>query len=99
MIPHARHGARGVCAPAVVGSKFEGTGLEKEQIGQIQVPVLVGVDSAVGKRNGPSERESGDAVALLEGVLRLEKLLFWTEDRLEGFGTIVIFAEDFKKPA
>ena len=24
---------------------------------------------------------------------------FWTDDRLEGFGTRVIFAEDFRKPA
>lgn len=28
LIPHARHGARGVLSFAVCGSKFEGTGLE-----------------------------------------------------------------------
>lgn len=37
MIPQAKHGGNGVFAFAVPGSKFEGTGLEKEQIGQIHV--------------------------------------------------------------
>lgn len=36
-IPHAKHGGNGVEAVAVVGSKFEGTGLEKEHIEQTQV--------------------------------------------------------------
>jgi hypothetical protein len=40
LIPHARHGAKGVRSPAVCGSKFEGTGFEKEHIGQIQVALL-----------------------------------------------------------
>jgi hypothetical protein len=40
LIPHARHGAKGVFAFAVYVSKFEGTGLEKEHIVQIQVPLL-----------------------------------------------------------
>ena len=40
LIPQARHGGSGVCAFAVVGSKFSGTGFEKEQIGQIQVAFL-----------------------------------------------------------
>jgi hypothetical protein len=34
---------------ADVGSKFEGTGFEKEHIVQIQVAVLAGVGSGVGK--------------------------------------------------
>lgn len=38
LIPQVRHGGRGNASVAIVGSKFEGTGLEKEQIGQIQVP-------------------------------------------------------------
>ena len=49
LIPHAKHGANGVCALAVVGSKFEGTGFEKEQIGHIQVAVLAGAGSGVGR--------------------------------------------------
>lgn len=37
LIPQARHGGRGMEALALLGSNFEGTGLEKEQIGHIQV--------------------------------------------------------------
>lgn len=37
LIPHARHGGKWVVAFAVAGSKFEGTGFEKEQMGQIHV--------------------------------------------------------------
>ena len=37
LIPHARHGGRWVVAVAVAGSKFDGTGFENEQMGQIQV--------------------------------------------------------------
>lgn len=99
MIPHAKHGARGVLSSAERGSKFDGTGFEKEHIGQIQVAVLVGEGSAVGKRNGLSVRDRGVAVAFLDGILRLATVRFWVEDRLEGFGTRVILAEDFKKPA
>lgn len=40
LIPHARHGGRGVLALAVDGSKLEGTGLENEHIGQIQVALV-----------------------------------------------------------
>lgn len=36
-IPHARQGGRFVDAVAVEGSKLEGTGFEKEQMGHIQV--------------------------------------------------------------
>lgn len=48
-IPQAKHGANGLCALAVAGSKFEGTGFEKEQIGQIHVAELAGVGSGVGR--------------------------------------------------
>jgi hypothetical protein len=41
-IPHARHGGKGKEEVALVESKFDGTGLEKEQIGQTQVPVDFG---------------------------------------------------------
>ena len=99
LIPHAKHGANGVCSFAECGSKFEGTGFEKEQIGHIQVPVLVGGGSEVGRWNGLSVRDNGDAVALLDGAARPDTDRFCTEDRLEGLGTSVIFADDFKKPA
>jgi hypothetical protein len=103
LTPHAKHGAKGVCSLAVVGSKFGGTGLEKEQMRHIQVAVLAGEGSGAGRWNGLSARDSGDAVALLDGVLRFDIARFCIEDciedRLDGFGTRVIFGEDFKKPA
>lgn len=93
-IPQAKHGANGLCAVAVAGSKFEGTGLENEQIGHIQVAELAGEGSGVGKWKLLPVIDKGDAVVLLEGLLRC-----WADGRLEGLGTRVIFAEDFKKPA
>lgn len=68
-MPQARQGGSGVCALAVAGSKFAGTGLEKEHIGQIQVAELTGDGSGVGRWKIPSEFENGDAVVLLEGLL------------------------------
>ena len=97
LIPHAKHGARGVRSFAVCGSKFDGTGFEKEHIVQIQVAVLAGDGSGVGRWKGLSIRD-GDAVALLDGPLRLEIARFWIEDRFIGLGTRVIFGDDFKKP-
>jgi hypothetical protein len=43
-------------------------------------------------------RLAGDAVALLEGELSAAALL-WMDILLGGFGTRVIFGDDFKKPA
>lgn len=60
--------------------------------------MLLGVGSEVGRWKGLSVR-AGDAVALLDGPLRLDTPRVCTEDRLVGFGTRVILAEDFKKPA
>jgi len=99
LIPHAKHGANRVCSFEECGSKFEGTGFEKEQIGHIQVAVLAAGGSETGRWNGLSVRDNGDAVALLEGAVRFDTARFCTDDRLEGLGTSVIFAEDFKKPA
>lgn len=50
LIPQARQGGRGVCAVAVEGSKFEGTGFEKLQMVQTQVAVVVGAGSTGGAR-------------------------------------------------
>jgi len=55
LIPQARHGGRGVLAFAIDGSKFEGTGLENEQIGQIHV--------ALGSLDG-----TGDGLDCCNGV-------------------------------
>lgn len=75
-IPHAKHGARGVRSSAECGSKFDGTGFENEQIGHIQVAMLVGEGSDAGKRNGLSVRDNGVAVALLEGGFRVATVRF-----------------------
>jgi hypothetical protein len=42
LIPQLRHGGRGTEAFAVLGSNVEGTGLEKKQIGHIQVACKAG---------------------------------------------------------
>ena len=49
LIPHAKHGASGVCSAAVCGSKFDGTGFEKLHMGHIHVAVLVDGGSGVGR--------------------------------------------------
>jgi hypothetical protein len=48
LMPQAKHGGRGVCALAAVGSKLEGTGFEKLQMVQTQVAVLTAGGSAGG---------------------------------------------------
>jgi hypothetical protein len=40
LIPHARQGGKCVVALAVAGSKLDGTGLENEHMGQIQVALI-----------------------------------------------------------
>lgn len=65
-IPQDRQGARGVCALAVTGSKFEGTGFEKVQMVQIHVPLLLGGGWGEGRWKGLSVRESGEDGSLLE---------------------------------
>ncbi len=49
LTPHVEHGVKGVRSLAVVGSKCEGTGFEKAQMGQIQVAMLAGDDSGGGR--------------------------------------------------
>lgn len=73
--------------------------MEKEHIGQTHVALLAGRGSGGGRWNGLSERASGDEVALLEGVLKLDTVLFWADARFEGFGIRVILGEDFRNPA
>jgi hypothetical protein len=54
-IPQARHGGNGVRAFAVAGSKFEGTGLENEHIGQTQVALGGGAGAGEPWRSGVVE--------------------------------------------
>jgi hypothetical protein len=56
LIPQARHGGNGVEGLAFPGSKFEGTGLENEQIGHIQVAFKGGKE----ERNGLSTLDTGE---------------------------------------
>jgi hypothetical protein len=98
-MPQARHGGNGVWALAVVGSKFDGTGFEKLQMGQTQVALFAGTGSDGGRWKGLSVRRAGEAVALLEGVDNPAICLFCVANRFEGLGTSVILGEDFKNPA
>lgn len=89
-MPHARHGGSGVWAFAVAGSKFDGTGLENEQIGHTQVALVggagAGEDARV--RSGlpylSGVIETGLLVALFPesvGGPRVER-----DSRLDGLG-------------
>jgi hypothetical protein len=54
-------------------------------MGQIHVPLLTGGASGAGRWNGLSVRDRGEAVALLDGPLRLE-----TAYCLSDVGTIQV---------
>jgi hypothetical protein len=52
-MPQAKHGGKGKEEFAFEESKFDGTGLEKEQIGQTHVPDDLGASACTeGDRNG-----------------------------------------------
>jgi len=87
-MPHARHGGIGV-REAIAGSKFEGTGFEKEHIGHTQVALCCGAGAGLLCRGGVV------AVGLpgIAGVGAPRASCF------KGLGKNVIFAEDLRKPA
>jgi len=86
LIPQARHGGIGV-REASAGSKLEGTGLEKEHIGQTQV--------ALGGRGaGAGLPCRGGVDAVLCGGADTPR-----DSCFKGFGYSVILAEDLRKPA
>jgi hypothetical protein len=96
-IPHARHGASGVQAFAVAGSKFEGTGFENVQIGQTQVALCEGVGTGEDVR----ERSGLPFSGVVESGLCVVPVGNG-EPRggcFKGFGKRVILGEDFRKPA
>lgn len=70
-MPQAKHGGSGVCRFAAPISKFEGMGLENEQIEQIHVAVpglwLLDPDAAV--IHGLDAFGTGEAVPLRDGFL------------------------------
>lgn len=79
-----------MCSLAVVGSKLDGTGLEKLQMVQTHVAELGGGVSTGGVRKGLSTRCAGEAFPLRAG---------WNDARLLALGTKVILGEDLRKPA
>lgn len=73
-MPHVRHGGSGNASVAMVGSKFEGTRFENEQIAQTQLPLSTCGDDtrepAPGK--GLDDRDPGeddDATRCIAGEL------------------------------
>lgn len=84
---------------AVAGSKFEGTGFENVQMVQTHVAVLGGGCSTGGALKGLSARCSGDAVPLRGGVNPRPGERDCSDDRLDGLGTKVTFADDLRNPA
>jgi len=97
LIPHAKQGGIGEFSFEVDGSKLEGTRLEKEHIGHIQV-ALVGIRCAgvflvfefPGLPTLPAEE--GCPRSMLAVLCAREKCL-------AAFGYMVIFGDDFMKPA
>jgi hypothetical protein len=70
LIPQAKHGGSAVEALAVAGSKFDGTGLLKEQIGQIQVPLEgLGATRAEGRKGLALLDEGGDRCFGVGGLI------------------------------
>ena len=63
-MPQARQGGMGVFSFAAEGSKFDGTGFEKEHMGQIHV-ALVGI-FGVGEEKDLLDIAESAAVSLLE---------------------------------
>ena len=99
LIPHARHGGKGVWAFAVVGSKLDGTGFGKLQMVHIQVAVLACVGATDGERIAVSTVGEGDAPVVPEGPGVVDAARGWRGPRLVGLGKSVTFGEDLRKPA
>jgi len=99
LIPHARHGGRGVRALAVAGSKLEGTGFEKLQMVHTHVAELAGDGSAGAGLRGLSDRGTGEELLSLGEPVPVAGDLDCNEERFVGFGIKVTLAEDLRKPA
>jgi hypothetical protein len=88
LIPHARQGGMGV-RDASAGSKLDGTGFEKEQIGHTQVALAGGVGAGLLCRGGVDD----GAPWGFEGTDAPRDNCF------RGFGYSVILGDDLRKPA
>lgn len=104
LMPHVRHGGIGKDSEATEGSKLEGTGLVKVQIGQTQMAVLtIGVtrDTEL-VRKGLEDLDPGDEEDCWRRCTPGDRGAFCRTDPgafLIGLGCIVTFAEDRRKPA
>lgn len=104
LIPQARQGGNGKASVAIVGSKFEGTGLENEQMGHTHVPTTTGsiAVETVDERNGLVDLEVGeDADASLWNCIGCGATDFvpLPKPRFNGFGNRVTLADDLRNPA
>lgn len=99
LIPHAKHGGRGVRAFAVAGSKFDGTGFEKLHMVQTHVATVASDGSTGAGRKGLSVRGTGDELLFLDDPFPVAGDFDWNEERFVGFGIRVTLAEDLRKPA
>jgi hypothetical protein len=80
-----------------VGSKFEGTGLEKLHMVQTHVAVVTDFGSGGGLGDASGRGEAVEPFHWEDPVVDVVRARL--EERLGGFGMRVILAEDFKKPA
>lgn len=99
LMPQAKHGGRGVCAFAVMGSKLDGTGFGKLQMVHTHVAEVVGAELVVDERNLDSGLGAGEAVPLLEGLEVVAVARGINEERLVGLGKRVTFGDALRKPA
>jgi hypothetical protein len=93
LMPQARHGGIGV-REASAGSKLEGTGFEKEQIGQTQDALREGAGAGAGlfRRSG----EPDEGLGAIEADSDSDRpRVSW----LAGLGKRVTLGEDLRKPA
>jgi hypothetical protein len=91
LMPQLRHGGMFVCVFAVAGSKLEGTGFAKVQIGQIQVAFALRTGA------GATWRELSCRVGAGEG--EYGELRMDNGDCLLALEYSVILGEDLRNPA
>lgn len=91
LIPQAKHDGRGVEAVEVVGSKFDGTGLENEQIGHTHVAFNVLLGRGMRGLDWTGVEANGDALPPIPVECPMP--------RFGGFGYTVTLGDDFRKRA
>jgi hypothetical protein len=101
LMPHVRHG--GIRNASLAGSKLDGTGLLKVQIGHIQLPVYVGTAAAGTEEdlNGLDVLDTGREELCSLCTAEEEEGCRLKEPRplFKDLGCNVIFADDRRNPA